>query len=117
MTPERSVQVEQPNLFHSRDLETASRLTDAFLAVLRDGLWHKGRDLAQALQTNERVLRQIASSSGGSVLSGQSGYRLTRAASNEEIDRCESWLRSQARKMIGRSIQIRKARNSGGVAA
>lgn len=108
--------MDQPSLFR-RDVEQAQRLTTAFLSALADQAWHKGRDLAASLRTNERVLRQIASQSHGQVLSGQLGYRLTSAASNDEIDHAERWLLSQANKMKDRAREIRLARNRRGEAA
>jgi hypothetical protein len=109
--------MEQPGLFQQRDQETARRLTTAFMEALSDQVWHKGRELSARLQTNERVLRQIASDSGGSVISGQQGYRLTRYASNDEIDQAERWLKHQGMAMIKRAILIRRSRNRSGAAA
>ena len=108
---------DQPNLFRQRDQEAAQRLTAAFLDALADGGWHKGRELSQRLRTNERVLRRMASASGGSVISGQSGYRLTRAATNAEIDHAEDWLKHQGMSMIKRAFAIRRSRNKSGAAA
>ncbi|MEY4387200.1 MAG: hypothetical protein RLY20_2483 [Verrucomicrobiota bacterium] len=110
--------MQQMNLLAAKvDQDAATRLTGAFLAQLEDGGWHKGRELAARLRTNERVLRQIASDSSGAVLSGQRGYRLTKSATIEEIDHAERWLLSQARHMTDRARQIRIARNRSGVAA
>lgn len=109
--------IAQPSLFRRRDQDAAARLTIAFLAVLQDGAWHQGRALARTLQTNERVLRQIASDSGGSVISGQRGYRLTQHATNAEIDHAESWLKHQGMAMIKRAFSIRRSRNQSGAAA
>jgi len=97
--------------------DAAQKLTGAFLSALHDGGWHKGRELCAALQTDERTIRQAAADSGGAVISGQLGYRLTAYATTQEIDRAENFYRSQARHMLKRAIQVRKARNRGGVAA
>lgn len=93
------------------DHSAAQRLQSVFLYQLSDGQWHQGKSLVRQLGTNERVIRQIAHESGGKVLSGDKGYRLTACASIQELDHAERRLRSQARAMLRRSIQLRKARN------
>lgn len=103
--------------FTFRHAETPHAVAVDFFRVLSDGAWHKGRDLCRQLDTDERTLRQCASDARGSVISGQRGYRLTSAASTEEIDRAEHWLRHQGKEMIRRSMLIRRARNQGGRAA
>jgi hypothetical protein len=60
----------------------------------------------------ERHFRAVAEASAGRILGGNRGYCLTAEASVEDITHVENALRSQARKMIARSIQIRKARNA-----
>ena len=100
-------------LFAIRDAEKAAKLVDAFLDLLRDGAWWKGKTVCDRLHTNDRTVRKIAELSAGRVISGQAGYKLTRAASNEEIDHAERWLISQGRKMIDRAREIRIARNRG----
>lgn len=97
--------------------DAAQKLTGAFLEALSNGGWHKGRELCAALQTDERTLRQAAADSDGAVISGQLGYRLTAHATTQEIDRAENFYRSQARHMLRRAIQVRRARNQGGRAA
>lgn len=95
----------------------ATILDVAFLDALSDGLWHRGKRLCEQLDTDERTLRAMASGSGGAVISGQRGYRLTAHATTLEIDHAENFYRSQARKMLRRALQVRKARNHGGRAA
>lgn len=107
----------QMNLLLPRVTRKAAEMMDRFLESLQDGQWHKGSDLATRLHTSDRVIRLMASDSGGRVLSGQKGYRLTRFASLDEITHAENWLRSQARQMLKRSLEIRRHRHTGGVAA
>ncbi len=88
------------------------------MEALADGGWHLRRDLCRAITgLTERSARLIAESSRGAVIGSAKGYKLTAHASQIELDHAERALRSQARKMLGRVIQIRKARNQGGVAA
>lgn len=93
------------------DTSAAQRLQSVFLVELRDGAWHSGKSLREALQTNERVVRQLADFSKGRVISSDRGYRLIECASNAEIDHAEARLLSQARKMQERAVEIRLARN------
>lgn len=103
--------------FAFRRAEKQATLRPAFLKVLEDGAWHRGRDLCRELETDERTLRGVASESGGAIISGQRGYRLTAQATTAEIDHAENFYRSQARQMLRRAIQVRKARNNSGRAA
>ncbi len=108
----------QPSLnFVQRVSDHAERLTEAFLNALRDGAWHRGRDLCRQLETDERTIRKIADRSSGRVISSDRGYRLIEFASNAEIDHAEARLLSQARRMTERATEIRKARNNAGRAA
>lgn len=97
--------------------EQDSILNKAFLLSLEDGQWHRGRQLCAQLDTDERTIRALADASGGAVISSSAGYKLLRAATNDEIDHAEARLISQGRKMIERAAQYRKARNQGGRAA
>lgn len=92
-------------------------MQDRFLEALQDGQWVKGSTLAARLHTSDRCIRLMANQSGGRVLSGQKGYRLTRFCTLDEITHAENWLRSQARQMLKRSLEIRRHRHTGGVAA
>ena len=114
---EKDFHMIQLSLFY-RDQETAQRLTTAFLSALEDGQWHLRRDLVQAIPgLTERAARLIAEHSRGAVIGSSRGYKLTVAASVEELDHAERQLISQASKMKARAVEIRKARNRGGVAA
>ncbi len=97
--------------------QKAAEMMDRFLVQLQDGQWHKAKDLSWSLHTSDRVIRAMAEQSSGRVISGQEGYKLTRYATNDEIDHAEGWLISQANKMKARAVEIRRARNAGGRAA
>jgi hypothetical protein len=68
--------------------------------------WLKARDLMTLLDFDDRKLRALANASRGTVISGQRGYRLTRHATIEEIDRCTAMLRSQSKAMDQRALEI-----------
>jgi hypothetical protein len=72
------------------------------------GGWLSAKAIAAALGVSDREVRAMAAASGGEVISGQMGYRLTRSASLDEIRHASAWLRSQAREMLRRSIAIQK---------
>lgn len=98
-------------LFAKADQSAATRLRDVFLAALSDGRWHLGKSLCADLGTNERVLRQIADDCAGEVISGNQGYKLERYATSVEYFHWENRMRSQARAMLRRIVQARRARN------
>lgn len=105
-------------LARAADRNCAARFRDAVIALLQDGAWHRAKALCTALPgLTDRACRQIAETSHGAVISGQAGYKLTRHATNDEIDRAEAWLLSQASHMKSRAVEIRRCRNTGGVAA
>jgi hypothetical protein len=110
----------QPAFTFARAADTsrAQQYADHVITLLSDGSWRRAKAICAAIPgLTDRSLRMIAEQSRGSILGGQKGYCLTKYASNDEIDRCERWLLSQADSMRGRAVEIRKARNSGGVAA
>lgn len=98
-------------LFGPRVTRTAAEYLDRFLDALTDGRWHKAGELQTRLHTSDRVLRKCADLSAGRVISSDQGYKLIRFATLEEIDEAENRLRSQARRMLHRVIEIRKQRN------
>jgi len=78
-----------------------------FIRSLADSAdWIKARELEVLTGFDDRKLRALASASQGDIISGSRGYRLTRLATIEEIDRCTSTLRSQADSMTARALQI-----------
>lgn len=100
------------------DQGRAAKFRDRVLEHLDDGEWHRAKEICACFDgLTDRALRQIAEESHGSVISGQQGYKLTKFATTEEIDRAENWMLSQIEHMKKRVVDIRKARNSGGVAA
>jgi hypothetical protein len=111
--------VTQPslNFLSAKTAARLVRLVDRFLEQLADAQWHRAKDLARVLHTDDRTIRRLGDVSGGRVISGQLGYKLTRFATNDEIDHAEAWLRSQASKMLERAVEIRRARNNAGRAA
>lgn len=90
------------------------RIEDAVqrLMQLLDGRgWRTAKELASALQTDDRTIRALANASNGQILGGQRGYCLCAQASVEDVDHVERALLSQARAMTERARQIRIARN------
>ena len=80
------------------------------LAIRND--WATAAQLGAIGDTQKRKLRALAEASDGQVISGQRGYRLARLATLAELDHAEAWLRSQARCMEERAVQIRLVRNA-----
>lgn len=107
----------QMNLILPRVQQKAAEMMDRFLEQLSDGQWHRAKELSWSLHTSDRVIRMMAEKSAGRVISGQEGYRLLRYATNDEIDHAEAWLLSQANRMRERALEIRRCRNTRGVAA
>lgn len=102
----------QPPLnFGSRERKNAAVLAHVLHGALSDGQWHTAKAVKASTGLSDRAQRAIAEASAGQIISGQRGYRLIAFASIEEVDRAENWLRSQARAMLRRSLQIRRARN------
>lgn len=84
----------------------------ARLRALLDGRgWRTARDLAAAMQTDDRTIRALANASQGQIIGGQRGYCLVSQASVQDVEHVERFLLSQARAMIERARQIRIARN------
>ncbi len=105
------------NFISEKQARKALALVDRFLSELCDGQWHLALELGDRLKTNDRVIRRCADLSGGRVISGDQGYKLTRFSTNFEIDQAEARLLSQARKMTDRAREIRLSRNRYGTAA
>lgn len=53
-----------------------------------------------------RQLRAMAQALDGQIISGNRGYKLTKKATIEEIRACSDRLKSQAKEMTARAIQI-----------
>lgn len=71
--------------------------------------FHTARQLAHALAYTDRQIRQFAELSDGSIISGPGspGYCHITHCDPETIGHIADTLRSQARRMIARSIRIR----------
>ena len=82
-----------------------------FVDCLRGRGWLTARAIEAESGLGDRLLRALAEASDGEIISGQLGYRLTCEATLAELDAAEGWLRSQAKKMTARAVQIRVARN------
>jgi hypothetical protein len=97
---------------HPRN-DKATKLDARMRRVLADGRWHTAADLGMSvLGLDERTARVIAERSEGRIIGSDLGYRLIQFASVDEIDHVEQRLRSQARRMLRRVVEIRRARNS-----
>ena len=88
--------------------EKVTRLLPALLDALSGHGWRSAKDLAAALDTDDRTIRAIAAASDGRVISGQQGYHLTRTASVEEVNHAAAWLEHQADQMRKRAYAIRQ---------
>jgi len=82
----------------------------AFLAASPDR-WTPSRRLERAYAWTDRDVRLSAAASRGRILSGNAGYCLPLRATDAEVDHAIARLRSQARQMLRRCVQIRRARN------
>lgn len=83
--------------------ETIQREMAVFIGTLSSfGRWVKAFEFLYP----ERVLRAMAAASGGAVISGQQGYKLTRLATPEERRHAANWLRHQAAAMNKRAAEI-----------
>lgn len=97
-------------IIHDTD-DKASRLREPMMNVLRDSRWHTANELRRWIpELDDRTARAIAERSKGSILGSDRGYRLLAYCSIEEIQAVEDRLRSQARRMLRRVLDIRKAR-------
>ena len=91
--------------------DKAARLREPMMNVLRDTRWHTANELRHWIpELDDRTARAIAERSKGSILGSDRGYRLLAYCSIEEIQAVEDRLRSQARRMLRRVLDIRKAR-------
>ncbi len=81
-------------------------MTTPFKNLLAGRGWVSAKVLAEWLDCDARTVRELASESGGEVISGFYGYRLTSEATSEEIRHAANRLRSQAAQMTERAAQI-----------
>lgn len=89
------------------DAEVA-RLVE-FLRMRPD--WHKAKEIAAALGLPDRKVRQLAENSAGQIVSapGSPGYRHLSHCTADEISHAANQLHSQGKRMIDRSIRLRRA--------
>ena len=98
-----------PLIHESND--KAERLRQPMINILQDSRWHTAKDLRRWIpELDDRTARSIAERSKGRVIGSDRGYRLLAYASIQEIIAVEDRLRSQARRMLRRVLDIRKAR-------
>lgn len=89
----------------------ARLLADILISYLyRNPDWHTARQLAETLDLNDRRIRQLAELSDGRIVSGPGcpGYRHIRHCTPDDIAHAADQLRSQARRMLARSIRLRR---------
>lgn len=69
--------------------------------------WIKYKEIRQMINISDRDVRYIAASSGGRIISGQKGYRLTQYATIDEITHAANWLKSAGMELLKRAEEIR----------
>ena len=103
MTPTLS----QSRLFQRQRISTAD-LSRQLVNALRLGTWQKREEVARRLGVSVRDIRDAASHSGGHVLSGQRGLKLTVTATMDELNDATGRLRSQVREMQRRLAETER---------
>ncbi len=103
----------QLDLFAPRAPILTPEAVDILLAALSHGEWESARSLSGATGLDDRQLRAARQASGGRVISGQKGYRLTERATLEEIAHAKAAWRSQARHMIRATIEVERVARRG----
>lgn len=83
-------------------------LLPALLGYLSGRGWVTARHLRE-LFGSDRSIRLLAEASKGQIISGQRGYHLTCQASVADCLHASAWLRSQARRMTARALDIERA--------
>jgi len=73
--------------------------------LLSDGQWHKGRDI----NMNHRMIRAVCQEKPNHFLSSQQGYKLVKAATDEEIDIAIADLRSRMKHLDHRASGLELA--------
>ena len=88
----------QPTLFQRQRISTED-LSRQLVNALRLGSWRKREELARQLGVDVRLIRDAASHSGGHIISGQRGMKLTVCATAEEMNEAIGRARSQIAEM------------------
>jgi hypothetical protein len=98
------------------DRTTAADDADTMASWLSGRGWLTAAAITASLGWPERRIRAAASASAGRILSspGQPGYCLTRESTADDRDRALRALRSQARQMLSRWVQISRVHRAAG---
>jgi hypothetical protein len=75
--------------------------------------WQSARSIKRAKGWNERKIRAVAHASAGKIISSDRGYRTTKSASLDEIFHSTQRLKSQAKHMLDRVVEIERVRHGG----
>lgn len=76
------------------------------MARLRGQGWRTAADLGAANEREKRKLRAICRASGGRIISGPLGYRLTQEVSAEEFSKCRGRLQSFIDDMKAHIVEL-----------
>ena len=74
-----------------------------FERLLTGGEWLHADDITKAMGWNDKLIRDLASASGGRIASTQQGYKLTEQMTGSELRASINPMRSQADKMRRRA--------------
>lgn len=107
LDPGAGVQNDLPLFTQKRNTETSEPLA-RLISILRDGQWHRSRELA-VYGFNERELRMLVEDSDGQIFSfpGSPGYKLFDFVTEEEFQQCAS-LKHQAERMLSRYARYQR---------
>jgi hypothetical protein len=97
--------MKQPSLIPLCDLATRT-LSAQLVQALRFGGWRKREELARSLHVSVRAIRDAASHSGGEIISGQRGLKLTVCSTVDEVSDATGRFRSQIKEMTRRVVEI-----------
>lgn len=103
----------QPSLAFTADKAATDHGKAQVMTILADGGWHTRKEIERLTGLNERAVRLVAEHSNGAILSGDRGYKLQHYATTAEYFEWENRMRSQAKTMLRRIVQARRARNRG----
>jgi hypothetical protein len=84
---------------------TQADIDELIEALFRTHTWMTAAELGFHTENDKRILRRIASASGGHVISGQAGYRLNFEATADESRVATAQLRSQRNELDRRVIE------------
>lgn len=104
--------VTQLDLFARPERESSEHLARRIVAHLAGRGWLTAAQIVTALglpegESGKRQVRAAAEASGGELISGQDGYKLTAEATPDELHHASAWLESQGRTMIARAVAQR----------